>query len=52
MTADHEATPESIRAVADERAHDRVSTDEALDAVVAVDLYGESFVAGSSSPRR
>jgi len=42
------ADPEAIlRAEADERAHDRLTPDAALDAVAAVDLYVEAFLAGA-----
>ncbi len=36
------------RTEADERAHDRLTPDAVLDAVAAVDLYVEAFLAGAS----
>jgi len=44
------ATPDAVaaaRAEAEDRAHDRVSPDAVLDAIGAVDLYIEAFVAGA-----
>lgn len=47
MTADHEPTPDAIHVEAEARAHDRLMPDATLDAMAAVDLYVEAFVAGA-----
>jgi hypothetical protein len=37
----------AARAEAEERAHDRVAPDATLDAIAAVNLYVEAFLAGA-----
>jgi hypothetical protein len=39
-------TIEAARAEAEERAHDRVAPDATLNAIAAVNLYVEAFLAG------
>lgn len=49
-----DAQTDAARLEAEERAHDRVEPDAVLDAIAAVNLYVESFLAGAryAAPRR
>ena len=47
MTPAAAPTPESIRAEAEERAHDAVTPDAVLNALAAINLYVEAFIAGA-----